>query len=812
MRNRFGKAAQVAGTIACVILAAICTAAVPQDVKRVDCTIRNVRWQPLPDDVRSVYVSPDQRVWLEVGHRYGDGDVAAARKLIEREFRQPMPQLWGVRPVLFEPDGRVWFDVIFAQTLLGYDGKEFIERHTDEQLGFVGNCPNHGALRRQTSNLLLGNTRFFPDLGGVHCFDGKNWTYQRLLEGKRGNLDLVALLTASDGNSLFALASTEKSSSVWEWRDGKWSQVWSQPVAVAQIANFGTGVLLRTWGGRLLHHPQPAEGENQQFGPYVIAGLQYIHTDSTGATALAADKIFQNGQALGPGLAMSHQQQRFSVLVGKEFARDWNAHASEDSGPIPVGPNRVWVQSHLLDLAAGKIIDTLPDTRFQWLHAVQKNGRIFVTVRAPNPTARPIMVYTPDAPDDNTSLEPIVLEAARTSYPEDMFAIGSDGTVWTSNLQDELVRFDGKKWTGVTRLPVGRSGWLRQVMGYLVGRGGEVLVQIHDDPRAEAYGTVFVAGDTICRDLPLAKMITDNRKQFVNAFAAPHPSSRSSDWLSIVADKGGNIWVKEERKLRVLVGNAWIDAGDALTRAGVPRPEVEYLAGLGDGSRVYLNHFSMAPEPGGQAAFFGEIKDGALHLMPAPQVFDRLAYLNIIDRDGALWLPGFVGVASSKDRQSLALSIRGQKALRLTEKGVVQEIEDQGMPFLLDQSGNLWLGRVWRNPDNRFNVFRDGKVAGTVTVAASDGLSRVGWRLAGFALFSDKPGSVWSCTPTILEHYVADPQNPAAFTRKAQYSLAGIRGHVTRIEYSPLGYVVVAAGFAGGPDDGKYGVYLYRLP
>ncbi|MFI5381884.1 MAG: hypothetical protein ACHRHE_21505 [Tepidisphaerales bacterium] len=814
MDTRSGGARWMAGTVACV-LAVICIGAEqtpPQDVKRVECTIRNVLWQPLPDEVRAVYVGPDKRLWLEVGYRYGDGDVAAARKLLEREFRQPMPQLWGLRPVLFEPDGQVWFAVHFAQTLLGYDGREVIERHTDEQLGFVGNCPGHGASGRPTYNLQFGNMRFFPDRRGIHTFDGKSWGYQPLFVEKPEYSDFITLVPAVDGKGAFALAARQKSSAVWEWRNGKWAQVWAGTVAVAQIAPYGTGILMRTWDGQLLRHPQPPEGENHRFGPYVITSLRYIYTDSTGSTALAADKISQNGQPFGAGLALVDPKQQFKVLAGEEFARDWNPRTAEDSGPLPVGPNKVWVQSRLLDFAAGKTVDALPDTRFKWLHAVQQNGRVFASTREPSQPARPIMVYTPGAPGDGKALEPIVLEAARHGQPETMFAIGSDGAVWTSNLHDELVRFDGKKWTGMTRLPVGRTGWVRLVMGYVIGRAGEVLVHVYDDPRSGINGTVFVAGDTILRDKPLLEMIVENRKLFADAFAVPDHSNRSSDGLSIFTDKGGNIWVKQERKLRVLVGNTWIDAADALTRAGAPRPEVEYVCGLGDGSRVYLNHFRMVPKPGGQAAFFGEIRDGTVVLTPAPQIFDRLACLSVTDRDGAVWLPGFVGEARSTDAQSLSLSFRGQKALRLTEKGVVQEIDDQGEPFLFDQSGNLWLGRVRRSPENRFNVFRDGKVAGTIAVGASDGLPPTGWRLSRFAWFSDKPGSVWSCTATMLQHYVADPQNPASFTRKAEYSLAGIRGQVSKIDFSPLGYVVVAAGFLGGPDDGKYGVYLYRLP
>ena len=89
---------------------------------RLEISLRNVLWQTLPDEVYTAFVGPDDRVWYVL---QGSLKLPAAQALIEREFRQGSPQVAGLRPVLFEQDGRVWFEE-GRRTLWGYDGRTWV--------------------------------------------------------------------------------------------------------------------------------------------------------------------------------------------------------------------------------------------------------------------------------------------------------------------------------------------------------------------------------------------------------------------------------------------------------------------------------------------------------------------------------------------------------------------------------------------------------------------------------------------------------------------------------------------------------------
>jgi hypothetical protein len=299
---------------------------------------------------------------------------------------------------------------------------------------------------------------------------------------------------------------------------------------------------------------------------------------------------------------------------------------------------------------------------------------------------------------------------------------------------------------------------------------------------------MFVSPDGITQSQSLQNMILAQRKRFASAYSGSRHTGRFDQWLSIFVDKSGNIWLKDSRNLHVLVGDRWLDGGEAIKKAGAARPEVEYLAGVGDGSRVYLNDFNFKPEQ--KAAFFGEVKNGELHFTQAPHTCERTIFQTIVDRTGALWIPDVIGTCSSYS---------GKTSLRLTEKGVAEELQNKGWPYLVDEGGNLWLGDIWLQRPNRFNIYRQGMPPAALTIPSADKNTR---------LFSDKPHSVWAFTPIGLQHFVATADNPTTFVRKGVYSITGLKGFVQRVEYSPLGYVVVGT-FS---EKREYHLSLIRLP
>ena len=92
----------------------------------------------MPAEIESAAVSPDGRVWyLMAAPAAQDLRQSAVRQVVEREFSKPSPQLQGVKFVFFDPRGtrtkhirlkRLWMMCRRDQVLLGYDGKEWIER------------------------------------------------------------------------------------------------------------------------------------------------------------------------------------------------------------------------------------------------------------------------------------------------------------------------------------------------------------------------------------------------------------------------------------------------------------------------------------------------------------------------------------------------------------------------------------------------------------------------------------------------------------------------------------------------------------
>ncbi|GAH07606.1 unnamed protein product, partial [marine sediment metagenome] len=185
-------------------------------------------------EVRAVYVGPDNRVWYQLCHPARRENLEVVRRIIEREFDKKSPQLFGARPTLFEPSGRVWFRTHSGRALLGYDGKQWIERHAKEDHYFTGNCPNHGRVYRNGYNLFLNGVAFFSESHGILCFDAGNWSYQQMTEilpGERGTINYPVLIPEPDGKGVIAFLKVKEDFILWRWRKGAWEEI-SLPDAI----------------------------------------------------------------------------------------------------------------------------------------------------------------------------------------------------------------------------------------------------------------------------------------------------------------------------------------------------------------------------------------------------------------------------------------------------------------------------------------------------------------------------------------------------------------------------------------------------
>ena len=71
-------------------------------------------------------------------------------------------------------------------------------------------------------------------------------------------------------------------------------------------------------------------------------------------------------------------------------------------------------------------MDAVPHPTFGELHAVSRDGRVFVSV--PLSSENPVMVYSPGA-----SATEDVLKHSYIDCSSDLFAIGDDGAVWATD-------------------------------------------------------------------------------------------------------------------------------------------------------------------------------------------------------------------------------------------------------------------------------------------------------------------------------------------------------------------------------------------
>lgn len=815
--------------------------------------LRPVLWQALPEQVRAAFVGPGDRAWYQLCHPARREDLPTVRRIIRREFPRKAPQLFGCRPALFEPGGRVWFLTHSGRSLLGYDGTEMIEVHAEEGHFFVGNCPNHGRVSRAGCNLFVHGRAFFVESHGVVCVAGERRSTVQFTEG-RPSAPYPVLLREPDGRGVTAWHPGAGGAAVWRWRGGKWTKLdlpggidRAKVEAAAPVAD-GLWLFLRN-GTAFFHHYEPvlpaafrrlleqlgaeayrdrkrateqmaalgtpvleyardalkttddpevrlrlreviesvtAEGDAvAQFGPYRLKKPSLGLFDGAGRLYVTAEEIGTGGKSLGQGVLVADGKGGFQVVASPAVPTRWRSNHSEDSGPLVLRPGSlVWLprcgadpRPRLLDIERKQVTDVLPDPSVHWLHAVKWDGTVFAGRREPTqPWGQPVMVYQPGARDDRNLLRATGIEIKDS----DLFHVASDGTVWTQAPGRGPVRFDGKAWAGVAGLDD-----LRSVRGFVAGDDGAMILVASD-------GCALVMGERVTRRATLRELVAACSDDVARRFKRTH----GSEWMSVAADRAGNIWVRETRKLSVLVEGRWLEAAGLLRDAGSRTGEIEHLSLCGDGSRVYMTDFMMVHSRG--RSFFGEVVGGRLIFSKAPHTNERaVMHLGVRDRAGALWVPGSV-----RGSRGTCDWISGQLALRITEKGVVQKLKSAGWARLVDQSGNVWLGSVRGKAATTFNIWRDGRIAHALTVPGAHERS---------VLFSDRPGSVFVWTKLGLQHLLAkDPRDPRSFALGKLYSIEGIDGHSIRAAYSPLGYFLLGAYSDQGGR--RYSLHMVPLP
>ncbi|NQT19701.1 MAG: hypothetical protein HQ592_08345 [Planctomycetes bacterium] len=796
--------------------------------------LRDVMWQVLPDNIRSVYVGPDGRLWWQIDHRREEPEIGKIREIIERQFGNESPVIYGARIALFEPGGRTWFIDHSGKHLIAYDGKRWIERQVTGFNSFCGSCPNHGRYERKGYNLILRREAFFLDSYGVHCFDldKQTWSYQPMSAYKCMRAYLVP---EPDGRGLIACFNgvvntranpTECIVELWRLREGNWTPLdVPQEILNSRIAGITpvkNGVWIDEQDRRSEYHrpedrkkvpparlwfvafdAEAGQDDNPPFalGPYKAKDAVLIEYDGSGTTYFAAKQIFREEELLGPGMLIRRVDGQVTALLGERFAgcthQDYRCGGS---GPLAVaGRNALWTPYKMLSskaalmvsLETGDVMATMPDQNFIWLHSALDDGTVFVSISEPGQAYSTIIVYKPDAPDTRVLLEVRKIEAKRR-----VFCVASDGALWAAVLdpadptrgsrqESMILRFNGKAWQPVEAF----RGWT-DTTRLIPGRNGEILA-------IGTYRSAFLMDGLLYPENSLETLIALHHKKFASAFFMGSSTGRQG---KVVADKAGNIWLspylRPRRPLKVLIGDTWLDATASLCKAGSRDGRKIFIATIGDGSMVYVTDITAACRGG--TSFYGEVVDGDLIFVPAPACDQGKSIRGRArDHNNTLWVPASIATYEGDGW----MTIHGQEVHLITGDFAPKRLTDVGRPILCDKSGNMWLGQQFGKKRDVCDIYTNGKLAHSLVIPSS--------RHPRTWPISDRPGSVFARTVTGIYHFTADnPAEPAKYTLKKRYDLTdSVEGGGYWTGYSSLGYMVICL---DGNNISPF--YLIKLP
>jgi hypothetical protein len=483
----------------------------------------------------------------------------------------------------------------------------------------------------------------------------------------------------------------------------------------------------------------------------VMAGrsrYRYFMTDEQGGfTELDA--------SLGKGLQTAYAQLPGSVRT-RTPGQYWIPRAGEGG------------RTALVDVRARKVIDTLPNPRYQWVQAVTADGTVFASPTGPSElaTSKPVAVYRAGLRDVTAALP--VVSVASTS---EAFCVASDGAVWAALASGGVSRFAADAWT-----PAADLAGMKDVIGFSPGAHGEMLIESRGGAALVIPGraTIFAA---------TAETLVKANRAIVAAAFPQGQCGRPSDGMSgLFADPAGNIWFKRGGPWGVLTRDGWQDGTKASAAASGKKFRFHKFDPIGDGSRVILSEGNY---PNG-FTFVARVEKRKLVLektahVPHPGATEPF----VRDPDGNIYLPG-------------------DAVRRVTPDAVLEEVTGLpagAIPEFADADGNLWLSNRRTPLASELGLWRDGKVRQTISFPGIGHL---------LSLKADKPGSVWAWNVTGLHHLVAKNGIYAL----AQSYTVDVTGGISRhTEYTPQGYLVgMSAEADGGVGPLRYRLNLVRLP
>jgi hypothetical protein len=791
-------------------------------------TLRDVLWQWLPEEVESVEVGPDDRLWLVLASPYPWHTIDSAKAAIMEVFAKPTPRLAGIRPVLFEPGKRIWFSVDPGRILLGFDGTTWIENVLPQRSTFKGSC------------LMVGDHCFFPAWNSVHVFDGTAWTLQTMADERESMPQPWKVMQTMEGDDVIAF-NREPKARLWRWHDGAWSEVpMDVPNVIAACPGPDRSVWLFQAGETIvklsadaansladqteacmqsLRTAKTADGRQAaiaalmelgpmavpfaekaletSYDPDVLAGLiaaikgmkqggvtrignltmsrphSVVYDQARRRMVFFASSLRRGNETVGDGLVIVSAD---GATTTRAFSHElWNRFPTSSVHAVfTTDGTSAWISgssghwpARLIDIDTATVRVTAPDRQFTSVQGVRADGTVFLSTNQP---AKNVAALRPGRPDDRRFLEIETLPLSRDSPA--LLGCDADGGLWVHLADQGLIRLHGDRKQTIEKTI---ENQYERFGSMLAGSRGDVLLFGMHRSGYWRDGTLSVSND-------LQKLIAEHRDTIADSFGAGQLPPASEVHRDIAVDARKNIWLRPPQRAPpvVLVGDTWLSVGTALTEAGARFPQVQYLATAG-GDWVYASDLGMAHDGG--RSFFGRLRDGRPTFQDAPHSAETWRIrTQVRDHDGGLWIPSSVrrGMGSSD-------SVGDQLALRLADGKVESTLTNAGWPAICDPAGVVWLDQVRGKHHGTVNFWLKGAIAGTVCIP---GLLSTGSAGNMPALYSDRPGSGFAWTNRGLVHLVAEPATPAVFGIAATYSFAADAGTFKPVVCSKEGLLV----------------------
>ncbi len=825
-----------------LILWGVAASANEGDASRLAISLQNVRWQPLPKEIRCVHVSPDGRAWLVRGWPGAVSSVDDIKKHIESEYKQPMPQLRNVQPLLFEPSGRVWFSIINGQdpkgvSLLGYDGQQWIEYSAELNHQLFGECLTQGAFVQPTAHRYAGNAAWFVGRNKILRFDGKTWQEELIAPPEDHSSCMVRLATSPNGQ--IAVAWTMNNRRLWIYQQGQWAK---DPLVLDSLNSQVQDLVitdaceLYLWNGHQLQ---------------VLALEEAVGKAS--AIEKAKGRFSEKIAALADDRAETWQRafddlKAMGLSISPQIEKILNESASSTSA------DRLKMQYRLRTLlqalrslphdASGSGMTTLGSFKLSHVTGIRQDagGRIFVQAN--------IVVDNERRSANRNGLLAIETNGTVHQYEgvnlTGLYAIqpvlAIKNQIWWQcmgpTMRPRLLDLASKKWiasipgpqhlklhaaTPDGRLFVSKDN--STIMAYTPGapeNRGRLSVE-----KISLKGPVFTIADdgaiwTIHDEKGLVRFENGQWKQPADQ------SLRFANWMTAGTD--GVVFLRSDNKAYLYQGDKKIDSGlfaplleknrDTICRAFGPgspafdcrvqteqdwrfaadrQGNVWYAMGEGNLSVLIGKHRHSAwqsSKTGDKQIIhvkrlipLGDGRKMCIAGWPRNNPGQERFALGEVkgEKIEISLLPQQNVFGTLRDTENClwisgGANIRGSftpTIFHLGSEGVLEERQQHCRPVLADAAGNVWLDLI---SSDAVRLWRNKNWDYEIAIP---GL------LGGTMMVSDRPGSVYAATVMGLQHLVADGPAFDRFRLDKIYSLDEAEGEIIGLEYSKTGGIVL---------------------